>query len=170
MTDITTSERHDLVETLRAHRQLLIGTSAGLTDDQAATRSTVSELTIGGIIKHVTATELQWARFITDGPAAFGAADEAPDQAAWAAGFRMTGEDTLASLVDAYQACAAVTDELASTVDLDSRHPLPVAPWFEPGSTRSARRVLLHLVAETAQHAGHADIIREAIDGATSMG
>ena len=53
---------------------------------------------------------------------------------------------------------------------LDASHPLPEAPWFEPGARWSARRVLLHILAETAQHAGHADIIRESIDGAKTMG
>ena len=47
---------------------------------------------------------------------------------------------------------------------------LPEAPWFTPGESWSARRVLLHIIAETAQHAGHADIIRESLDGAKSMG
>ena len=49
-------------------------------------------------------------------------------------------------------------------------HPLPEAPWFQPGATRSARRVFLHIVAETAQHAGHADILRESLDGQKTMG
>jgi hypothetical protein len=63
------------------------------------------------------------------------------------------------------------TDELVATLpDLDARQPLPEAPWFEPGANWSARRVLMHLIAETAQHAGHADIIRESLDGAKSMG
>ncbi|MEP6625690.1 MAG: DUF664 domain-containing protein, partial [Acidimicrobiia bacterium] len=53
---------------------------------------------------------------------------------------------------------------------LDADHALPEAPWFEPGARWSARRTLLHIIAETAQHAGHADIIREAIDGAKTMG
>ena len=66
---------------------------------------------------------------------------------------------------------ARYTDELvASLPSLDASHPLPEAPWFETGAHWTARRVLLHIVAETAQHAGHADIIREAIDGAKSMG
>ena len=68
------------------------------------------------------------------------------------------------------QLAARRTDELVRTVDLDASHPLPVAPWFEPGKRWSARRVLLHIVAETSQHAGHADIIRETIDGQKSMG
>ena len=53
--------------------------------------------------------------------------------------------------------------------DLDVSHPLPVAPWFEHASW-SPRRVLLHVIAETAQHAGHADIIRESLDGSKTMG
>ena len=62
------------------------------------------------------------------------------------------------------------TDELvASLPDLDLAHPLPNAPWFPPGEKRSARRVFLHIIAETTQHAGHADIIRESLDGARSM-
>jgi hypothetical protein len=63
------------------------------------------------------------------------------------------------------------TDELVGALpDLDAAHPLPKAPWFPPGEHWSARRVLMHIIAETAQHAGHADIIRESLDGATSMG
>jgi hypothetical protein len=54
--------------------------------------------------------------------------------------------------------------------DLDATHPLPEAPWFRPGAVRSARRVFLHIVAETAQHSGHADILRESIDGQKTMG
>jgi hypothetical protein len=89
----------------------------------------------------------------------------------WAAGFRMLDGETLAGLLDGYEEVARRTDELVATLpDLDSSHPLPEAPWFEPGARWSARRVLLHLIAEIAQHAGHADIIRESIDGAKSMG
>jgi hypothetical protein len=78
--------------------------------------------------------------------------------------------ETLAGVLADYERVAARTDELVATVDLDAAHPLPEAPWFEPGARWSARRVLLHVIAETAQHAGHADIIRETIDGAKSMG
>ena len=63
------------------------------------------------------------------------------------------------------------TDELVATLpDLDASHPLPVAPWNPPNARQSTRRTLLHIAQETAQHAGHADIIRESLDGATSMG
>ena len=70
-----------------------------------------------------------------------------------------------------YESVARRTDELVlAGLDLDSSQPLPVAPWFPPDTRRSARRVLVHIVAETAQHAGHADIIRETIDGQKTMG
>jgi hypothetical protein len=89
----------------------------------------------------------------------------------WADQFRMTtGGETLAGLLDDYARVAAETDELVSTLDLDATHALPEAPWFPPGASWSVRQVLLHLIGETAQHSGHADILREAIDGAKTMG
>ncbi len=66
---------------------------------------------------------------------------------------------------------AARTDDLVRTLpDLNASHPLPEAPWYPPGARYTARRVLIHIVAETTHHAGHADIIRESLDGAKSMG
>lgn len=161
----TSLEHADLVESLRRHRYFLRHTVRGLTDEQAAQRTTVSELTLGGLIKHVTLMERQWVNFIRMGPRAM-----AMNEQDWAENFRMTGGDTLAGLLDAYQQVADDTDAYVATLDLDAAQPLPEAPWFEPGARWSARRVLLHLIAETSQHAGHADILREAIDGAKTMG
>lgn len=166
-------ERQDLLQTLRTHREFLIGTARGLSEEQARARSTVSELSVGGLIKHVSATEAQWAAFVIDGAAAFGLSDDGPEEdqyAAWADGFSLTDEDTLEAVIAEYREVAERTDALVATVDLDAGHPLPEAPWFTPGEVRSARRSFLHIVAETSQHAGHADIIREAVDGQKSMG
>ncbi|MFG1900849.1 DinB family protein [Micromonospora carbonacea] len=161
---LRTGERADLLQALRQHRAFLRRTVDGLTDEQAARRSTVSELCLGGLIKHVALTEQSWLRFAVDGADAMRAGQED-----WADGFRM-GDETLAALLDRYARVAATTDELIATLDLDAAHALPAAPWFEPGATWSVRRVLLHVIAETSQHAGHADILREAIDGAKMMG
>jgi len=91
--------------------------------------------------------------------------------AAHASQFRMVAGDTAASVLEDYERVAQRTDDvIRATADFDASHPLPAAPWFEPGAEWTVRRVFLHLIAETSQHAGHADIIRETIDGARTMG
>ncbi|GII78774.1 hypothetical protein Sru01_37560 [Sphaerisporangium rufum] len=159
-------ERRDLLQTLAKHRGFLRQTVRGLDDEQAARRTTVSELTLGGLIKHVATTESLWMGFATGGADAMRLEPED-----WAGQHRMGEGETLAGLLEGYEQVAARTDELVATLpDLDASHELPKAPWFEPGARWSVRRVLLHVIAETAQHAGHADIIREALDGAKTMG
>jgi hypothetical protein len=179
MPDTTTlsRERLDLLEALQAHRALLRTTAEGLTDEQARRRTTVSALTVGGIIKHVADTEWSWAQFMT-GAGLRGSEVEIdwvnPDPsviAAYENGFRLLPDETLAGVLAEYERVATATDLLVATVaDLDADYLLPPAPWFPPGATRSVRRAIVHIVAETAQHAGHADIIREAIDGQKTMG
>ncbi|MEU2251288.1 DinB family protein [Streptomyces sp. NPDC019224] len=156
-------ERADLLEALTQQRHFLRFTTRDLTDEQAGERTTKSELCLGGLIKHVTSVERSWAAFIVEGPSAmpdFTAMTEA-DFAKRSDEFRMLPGETLAGVLDAYAEVAAGTDELvASLPDLGVSHPLPKAPWFEADARWSARRVLMQIIAETAQHAGHADIIR----------
>jgi hypothetical protein len=163
-------ERADIIETLQAHRRFLRHTVEGLDDETAARRTTVSELCLGGLIKHVASMEAGWVKFVLEGPGEKAAADEAA-MATHAASFRMLEGETLAGLLTYYDEVAVRTDELVATIpSLDVSHPLPEAPWFPPNARRSARRVFLHIVAETAQHAGHADILRETLDGQKTMG
>ena len=135
-----------------------------------------------------SAVELAPGRWSTDGTTAFLTADAAEgltlvdsgaavdgnpegDYAEFANTFRMLEGETLAGLLESYEQVAAHTDELVRTLpDLTQSLALPEAPWFEPGARWTARRVFMHLVAEIAQHAGHADILRESIDGQKSMG
>src|SRR4051794_22162020 len=172
-----TQERLDLLEALRVHRAFLRSTADGLTDEQVRQRATVSELTIGGIIKHVAETEQGWAQFMTGGGLPGGDVEvdwSNPDPAvieAYQNGFRLVPGETFDSVLARYEAIAAATDDLVARLpDLDAQYPLPPAPWFAAGATRSVRRTIIHIVAETAQHAGHADIIRETIDGHKTMG
>ncbi|MEU8975256.1 DinB family protein [Streptomyces monashensis] len=168
-----TGERADLLEMLTKHRHFLRFTTRDLTDEQAGRRTTASELCLGGLIKHVTAVERNWVDFILNGPSAmpdFTAMTEA-DWARRADQFRLLPGETLDGVLADYAEVASRTDDLVATLpDLAATHPLPKAPWFEPGAQWSARRVLMHIIAETAQHAGHADILRESLDGAKSMG
>src|SRR5689334_19259153 len=131
--DRLSGERADLVETLQKHRSLFLVTVQGLTDEQARTRSTPSELTLGGLVKHVAATEKEWARFVEEGPAdgpqldwaAIDWSDPPAEVLAYADGFRMLEDETLAGLLEEYAAVAAATDALVAGVDLDARQPLP---------------------------------------------
>jgi uncharacterized damage-inducible protein DinB len=164
-------ERADLLETLANHRHFLRVPVRGINDEQAAQRTTASELCLGGLIKHVADVESKWVDFILGGPDAMTHGSGEWDTEGWPAQFQMLPGETLTRVLEHYEQVARRTDELVATLpDLDVSQPLPEAPWFEPGARWSARRVLLHIIAETAQHAGHADILRESLDGAKSMG
>ncbi len=178
-------ERADLLAELADARAALIRTVQGLDDEQIAERPTVSALCLGGLVKHVASTEESWLRFVVEGPSAM--AFDLPEGVTWedfGAGtasaypqwaidrqndFQVLPGETLAGVLARYEEVAARTAEVVAGLrDLSVTHPLPDAPWNEPGAVRSARRVLIHVIAETTQHAGHADILREAIDGQTS--
>lgn len=178
-------ERADLLAELAAARSALTKTVRELGDEQAATRPTVSELSLGGLIKHVASIEEGWLRFVVEGPSAL--RYDLPDGVTWADlasgtareipqwaidhrnNFQMLPGETLAGVLEGYERVAARSEEIIAAVpDLSATHPLPEAPWNEPGAVRTVRRVLMHVIAETAQHAGHADILREALDGRKS--
>ncbi|CAL9561231.1 hypothetical protein SUDANB95_04598 [Actinosynnema sp. ALI-1.44] len=165
MTTMTLSaEKADLLSTLAKHRGFLKFTVQGITEEQARATPTVSALSLGGLIKHVRDVEESWVRF------AVGGAELMESVAGdWENGHRLLPEESLAEALAAYEETARKTEEIVAGLDLDSTHPLPEAPWF-PKESWTARRVLLHLIAETSQHAGHADIIRETLDGQKTMG
>jgi Protein of unknown function (DUF664) len=171
--EVLDTERAELLEVLGKQRHFMRFTARDLTDDQARQRTTASELCLGGLIKHVTLVERNWAGFIVNGASAmrdFTAMTE-EDFADWARQFRLLPDETLDGVLAGYAAAAERTDELVRTVpDLNVTRPLPAAPWYPAGARWSARRVFLHIIAETAQHCGHADIIRESLDGAKTMG
>jgi hypothetical protein len=167
------TERADLLTALAKHRHFLRFTARDLTDEQARQRTTVSELSIGGLIKHVTVVEQGWVNFVLGQPSMVGdfASMTDRDMARYSDGFRLLPGETLAAVLADYAEVARGTGEaLAALDDLNATRPLPSAPWFEPGARWSARQTFLHIIGETAQHAGHADIIRESLDGAKSMG
>ena len=136
------AERADLLAMLAKHRHFLRFTTRDLTDDQAGQRTTVSELTLGGLIKHLTNVERNWTNFIVEGPSAmgdFGARTE-DDLARWAGQFRLLPGETLDGVLAGYARVAERTDELVRTLpDLNATHPLPRAPWHPAGGQWSAR-------------------------------
>jgi hypothetical protein len=159
-------ERHGLLTALTQQRYVLGLTAFGLTDDQARTTSSVSELSVGGLIRHLDRVEHHWMDIVLQRQAPF---DPTTD---WSENFRFGPGDTLKAVVDEYEETCAATDAIIDGIaDLDQPVPVPRdSPWFPKDvDAWSVRWVLLHLITETARHAGHADIIRESIDGATAF-
>jgi uncharacterized damage-inducible protein DinB len=162
-TSAATDERTDIVRMLAEQRDIVLISVRGLDDAQAAARSTVSDLTLGGIVKHLAKGHRTWTHIMTGQP---GTTD-----GMWDTGqYYLAEGDTLAGLLAEYAAAARATEEaVLSLPDLDRTVPLPEAPWAPGVVDRwSRRRILLQLLRETAQHAGHADIIRESLDGANT--
>ncbi len=163
-------ERTALLEFLERTRGNLRYTVQELTDGQARQRPTASELCLGGVVKHVATVERHWTEFIQEGAGGLDFSD--PEVIAdHVDGFELKEGETLAGVLEEYERVAEETARVVNALpDLEVRHALPVAPWWPEGSSWSARDVLLHVIAETAQHSGHADIIRETLDGQKTMG
>jgi uncharacterized damage-inducible protein DinB len=165
MTEPTvTGERADILAMLAEQREMLLITVRGLDDEGARARSTASDLTLGGLIKHVSATEKTWIETIRklDDTTTF-------DMEAAMEQYYMREDETLADLLERYETVMKDTEEFVTGLDdLDLQVPLPTAPWAPEREWWSARKVLLHIIRETAHHSGHADIIRESLDGANT--
>lgn len=162
-----TDERDGLLAFLAAQRGALRRSVRGLTEEQATTRSSTSELTLAGLVKHVARTEEVWVQGTLLGRPEF-----AGTEADYVSGFRLLTEqgETLASVLAGYAEVARATEEAVNGLpDLEVTVALPSAPWFPPGMKVTARWILLHLIEEVARHAGHADIVRESLDGRTAF-
>jgi hypothetical protein len=161
-----TDERDGLLSYLAQQRYVLRLASFGLTDEQAGATPTVSKLSVGGLIKHAASVERNWMSVVLQRSEERGSAED------YEAGFRLGPDETLADVLAVYEEAARDTDlVIASIPDLGQPVPVPRGvPWYaQDVEAWSVRWVLLHLIQETARHAGHADIIREAVDGATAF-
>jgi uncharacterized damage-inducible protein DinB len=161
----TSQERDDLLAIVADQRRNFLCTLDGISDKEAVVRTTVSDLTLGGLVKHLGRTQRSWLSAIAGtAPSAYAMSDLDPDP------YRMTESENLADLVEAFHAAAAEFDRVVrSEPDLDRRVTLPRYPWSPPQPVVwTIRHVLLHVFREIAHHSGHADIIREALDGAST--
>lgn len=150
---------------LAQQRDLLRTAAHGLTDEQARSTPTASSLSVGGLIKHAAAIERGW---MVDVRGEGGDIDMEAAEASYGDDMVMGPDETLAALVADLDAAAAETEALVAGLPMDHPVPVPDLPWFpDDVEAWSLRFVLLHLIEEHARHAGHADIIREHVDGAT---
>jgi uncharacterized damage-inducible protein DinB len=164
-------ERSALREYLAYHQSAFFAVSYGLTDEQARLTPTVSALSIGGLIKHVTGMQRTWMSRVAAAPDAPPKDPRSFDEIAKDFGDQhvMRPDETLDGLRSALEAQNAHSLQLVETADLAAKVPVPQdIPWFPKGiKDWSVRWVILHVINELTRHSGHADIIRESIDGAT---
>jgi uncharacterized damage-inducible protein DinB len=164
-------ERDALRQYIDFNQRAFFAVAYGLTDEQARSTPTVSALSIGGLIKHVTGMQDAWVQRVTAAPD-FPARDDRPfaeQMADHADQHVMRDDQTIEGLLKALKAQNAATLRAFAEADLDTLVPVPrEVPWFPKDVDNwSVRWVALHLIEELTRHAGHADIIRESIDGAT---
>jgi Protein of unknown function (DUF664) len=166
-----TDDRNALREFLAYQQSAFVAVAYGLTDDQARSTPTVSTLSIGGLIKHATGVQRSWMQRVAAAPDAPPVDNRPMEERTkeYEDEYVMRPDETLAQLLERYAAQNADSLRLVETADLDAAVPVPRdAPWFPKDvDAWSVRWVILHLISELARHAGHADIIRESIDGAT---
>ena len=152
-------ERDALLAFLTNQRDGLMASVQGLTDADAGKTSTASALSVLALLRHANRTERRWVLAALDGRDLPG--EWPPDD--WSKEFALGPEDTIAGHLAAYRETAARTEEIFNAL------PSLDVPCRMAGATQwNARWILLHLIEETARHAGHADIVRESLDGATA--
>jgi hypothetical protein len=164
-------ERQSLIEFLRFNQNAFFSVAYGLTDEQARSAPAASALSIGGLVKHAAGVQKGWAQRAASAPD-FPPRDERSMEeimAAYADEHTMRDDETLDDLLDKLKKQNEETLRVFAEADLDTPVPVPHdVPWFPQDVDHwSVRWVALHLIEELTRHAGHADIIRETIDGAT---
>lgn len=154
-------DRESLVAFLAQQRYWMEVTIHGLDDAGLRAVPSTSALSLGGLLKHLDFVENDWMDSVL-------LSSSSNDPSPYYDSFRLLDSDTAQFLLAAYRATAARTEHvMAGITDLEQPVPLSPAPWNPPGSPDvSVRWVLLHLIEETARHLGHADILRESLDGA----
>jgi len=165
------NERDSLVAYVAQQLDAFRSVAYGLTDEQARATPTPSTLSVGALVKHAAGASRGWVERVQAAPAP-PAKDDRPFEermAAYADDFVMREDETLADVLARFDHQAEETLRVLREADPGTPVPVPRdAPWFPRDVENwSVRWVALHLVEELARHAGHADIIREAVDGAT---
>jgi uncharacterized damage-inducible protein DinB len=154
-------ERGALLSFVEAQRGAVRRSVLGLTEEQAASRPSASELSLSGLLKHVAEMELNWLRLAQQRPN-----EKQRSEETWSDGFRLVGDETIPGMLAFWDSVVKETEEFIRAVpSMDDTFPLPPAPWFPKDARVSMRWLMMHLVEEFARHAGHADIIRESLDG-----
>jgi len=158
------NEQQGLLAYLAQMRYVLKLTAYGLTDEQLRATPSASELSVGGLIKHCASTEAGWMGQVRGEP-------QVLDYQQYADNFRLAEGETIDDVLARYDRVAEQTEKTVTELD-NLGHLIEIdhsVPWNSKDMTHwTLRWILLHLMQETARHSGHADIVRESVDGATA--
>ncbi|MGZ0149696.1 DinB family protein [Kribbella sp. WER1] len=154
----TAGEREVLEAFLESHRQVAVEKLRGLSEQDARRRLVPSATTPIGLVKHLTGVERNWFQHIVAGqPRAEIAGESAGGPDSW----EIADDETVDGIIAAFDEACAASRRIAGGLALDDAVPHP-----RDGEV-SLRWVYVHLIREHARHDGHADILREQIDGVT---
>lgn len=158
--------KSDLHHYLQVARESLLWKLDGLSEYDVRRPMTPTGTNLLGLVKHVASVELGYFGDVFGRPSGIplpwydDGADDNADM--WA-----TAEETRDEIVDLYHRAWAHSDATIEALELDA---VGHVPWWDAGSDRpTLHRLLVHMTAETHRHAGHADIVRELIDGAAGL-
>ena len=157
----TSNPKEDLHHYLRNAREAVVWKLDNLDDYNGRRPMTPTGTNLLGLVKHLSGVEMLYFGFVfdrpfVDAPAWFGPQME-PNADMWA-----TVDEVRSDVLQSYRRACAHADETIAALDLDT---VGFVPWL-PDGQMTLHRVLVHVLAETERHAGHADIVRELIDGA----
>jgi hypothetical protein len=158
---VSTSGERDVLEAfLDVYRKIVVRKASGLSEEDVRRRFVPSDTTLAGLLSHLAAVERNWFHHhLGQTPREELPGNAKGDPSTWDVG----PERTIADLVAEYEAACQRSREIAAQHGLDDAVPHPRLGRV------SLRWIYVHMIEETARHAGHADIIRELTDGATGV-
>jgi hypothetical protein len=170
VSDTTISERARLQHFLDQQRHAVLAIVEGLDEVQMHTPVLPSGWTPAGLLRHLASAEAMWFQWVAAGTRPRLTWDDGVEDPAYDPDAAFTTEHSSAAVIEQYRRQCAISNEVLQSRDLDApllgEHGLD---W--PGEPiTDLRWVALHLVEETARHAGHLDAFRELLDGATGLG
>ncbi len=151
---------------LRAGREVLLWKLDGLSPYDARRPMTPTGTNLVGLVKHVASVEAGYlgsvfGRPFPDEPFPWLSEGSEPNADMWA-----TVEESVAGVVDLYRRVAVHSDATIEALELDARGHVP---WWGDHGDVTLLQILVHIGTETHRHAGHADILRELIDGSVGL-
>ncbi|MDO8149899.1 DinB family protein [Isoptericola sp. b408] len=160
--------REMLLHYLHDAREALVWKTEGLSERELRMPRTTTGTNLLGLVKHAASTEVGYFGEV------FGRPWPTPDEIAWTTRFDTepngdffaTTDESAEQILDLYRRVAAFADETIESLPLDAPGHVP---WWGDRGGVTLERVVVHVLADLQRHAGHADILREGIDGAVGL-